>query len=250
MDQVPLFKRKLFRWVLGIHVVLVFGSVIPQCIRRKPKKPAVFVQVISEPGASIAEPILPTIEPEPEPAPEPEPEPVIEPEPEPTPIPEPEPRPVIKPKPKPKPKPKKPEPKPEKPKWKPKPVVKQNKRITNTSKPKTVTPQRKRIRSSDIQKALGGATGTYSADAAYYSTIHPQIYAVWQQPSTAPYGTKASATIRVSSSGSVTYRRLSTPSGNRAFDQSVQSALNALSRLPAPPASLANRDIIIYFELD
>ena len=129
-----------------------------------------FVQVISEPGPSTVEPILPTIAPEPEPEPVIEPESAPEPEPEPAPVPEPKPRPVIQPKPKPEPKPK---PKPERPKWKPKPVVRQNKRITQNPKPKPVTPQRKRISASDIQKALGSPRPV-DADSAYYGTIQPR----------------------------------------------------------------------------
>ena len=236
-------KKRVFRWVLGIHVFLIVALLIPQCIRRKPKKPAVFVQVISEPGPSVVKPILPSIEPEPEPALEPEPEP----EPEPAPVPEPKPRPTIKPKPKPEPKPK---PKPEKPKWKPKPVVRQNRRINSPSKPKTVTPQRKRITSSDIQKALGTPTGSYDAESAYYTTIQSRFYSVWQQPTSVPFGTTATASIKVSANGTITFRSLTVISGNGDFDRSVNAALRALSSLPAPPRSLANRNITITFELD
>lgn len=239
--QMSYQKKRVFKWVLGIHLVLVFCSLIPHCIRRKPKKPAVFVEVISEPGPSVVEPILPTIEPEPEPEPAPEPEP------DPAPVPEPKPRPTIKPKPKPKPEPKK----PEKPKWEPKKVIRQNKRINRTpTKPKTVTPQRKRITSSDIQKALGTPTGSYDAESAYYNTIQSRFYSVWLQPSSAPYGTRATATIKVSANGTITFRSLTVISGNGDFDRSVNTALRALSSLPPPPSSLANRSITITFELD
>ena len=89
-----------------------------------------------------------------------------------------------------------------------------------------------------------------TADSTYYGTIQPRFYSAWQQPTSAPYGTKASATIRVAADGNILFRSLTTLSGNSSFDQSVQRALQALSRLPAPPKSLVNRDIQIYFEVD
>lgn len=238
-------RNRIFWTVLGTHVGIVFvllvTSLFRGCFRPKPKETIIFFEAAPAPAATEA--ILPTIQPEPAPEPEPtpEPEPAPEPEPEPTPIPEP------KPKPKPKPKPE-----PEKPKWEPKPVIRQNKRVTREpSKPVQKTPVRKQISSSDIQKALGGST-TSNADQhlLYCGRIQPSFYSVWRQPATAPYGTKATATIRVNSAGQVTFRSLTGPSGNSTFDQSVQAALNALSQLPNPPAVSVNRNIIIEFVLD
>jgi len=53
--------------------------------------------------------------------------------------------------------------------------------------------------------------------------------------------------ITVSANGSVSNRRLISRSGDTAFDQSAQSALNTINRLPSPPAELVNRPITITF---
>jgi TonB family protein len=203
-----------------------------------------FADMAAPAPPAAVKPILPSIQPEPEPEPAPVPE-------KPAPVPEPK---KEKPKPEPRPEPKKekpkpdPKPEPEKPKWKPKEVVPQNRRVTRetTTKPQAVTQPRRDL--SQLKNTLNSLAG--NPDDAYYGTIQPRFYAVWQQPATAPYGTKATATIRVNSSGQVTYSVLSTPSGNPAFDQSVQTALRNIGRLPAPPKNLINRDILIYFELD
>ncbi len=181
----------------------------------------------------------------PEPAPEIQPVEVERlPEPEPA-----TPAPVPKPKPAPKPKPK-PKPKPEKPKWKPAPVVRQNKRVTKNSKKPAApaTPQRKRIRSSDIRNALNtGIGGTVDPHGSYFNTVMQRMYGVWLVPVGAEIGLTAQASITVGTDGTVSNRRLIRPSGNSAFDQSVQKALNAVNRLPRPPADLPNRTITIEF---
>jgi len=233
-------RKKIFWVVSGTHAGIIFLLVVIPflrgCFHRKPKETVMFVDLAAS-APSVPKPILPSIEPEPEPTP--------------TPMPEPKPKPTPKPTPKPKPKPK-PKPEPEKPKWKPAPVVRQNKRVTKESKkPVPVTPQRKRITASDIQKALGTTRAT-SADQhlVYCNSLQPRFYAVWQQPTAAPYGTKATATIRVGADGNILFRSLTVLSGNRAFDQSVQNALNAAQRLPAPPKGSVNRSITIDFVLD
>lgn len=232
--------NKTFWWVFGTHAGILFLLIVIPflrgCVHRRPKEVVMEIGIAAPSMPQEITPILPTIEPEP--APEPAPE-------KPAPVPEPE-----KPKPKPvpeKPKPK-PKPKPEKPKWKPKEVVRQNKRVTRhptTTQPKSAVQSRPNL--SELKNSLNSLV---DPDDAYYGIIQPRFYAVWQQPATAPYGTKATATIRVSSNGQITYRALTAPSGNAGFDQSVQAALRAVNRLPAPPKSLANRNILIYFELD
>lgn len=226
-------RRRIFWWVFGTHTGVIFllltVSFFRGCIHRKPKEVVMEIG-IAAPAPQPVKPIRPSIQPEPEP--EPEPEPAPEPEPEPEPVPEP-----------------KPKPEPEKPKWEPKPVVRQNRRATRsttTTQPKPATQSRPDL--SEIRETLGSLAA--DPDDAYYGRIQPRFYAVWQQPASAPYGTKATATIRVNAGGQVTYSALSAPSGNPAFDRSVQAALRAIGRLPAPPKSLVNRNILIYFELD
>ncbi|MBC8206505.1 MAG: TonB C-terminal domain-containing protein [Kiritimatiellaeota bacterium] len=212
--------NKIFWWVFGVHASALFLLlVIPLlrgCIHRKPKEIVQEFSIVSEAPAAVAapEPILPRIQP----APAPEPE-------KPTPTPE-----------------------PEKPKWKPAEVIPQNKRVTR----QTATPQpqpavQPRTDLSELKRSLNSVI---DPDDAYYAVIQPRFYAVWQQPAAAPYGTKATAAIRVSSNGQVSYRTLTAPSSNTMFDQSVQAALRAVNQLPAPPKSLVNRDILIYFVLD
>jgi len=75
-----------------------------------------------------------------------------------------------------------------------------------------------------------------------------RMYGVWQVPVGAPIGLSAVGSINISANGSVSNRKLIRSSGDTAFDQSVQKALNTINRLPAPPADLVNRPITITFE--
>lgn len=148
------------------------------------------------------------------------------------------------------PEPKEPEPKPEpkKPEWKPAEVKRQDRRVAN---PNTQpVPQQRQIDVSGIKSALQSAGGgSTSPFAGYYSSVYQHFYSVWQQPAGTPVGTTAAAVIRVERDGTVSYKSLDRPSGVAAFDQSVQAALNAVARLPAPPADLPSRDITVTFEL-
>ena len=74
-----------------------------------------------------------------------------------------------------------------------------------------------------------------------------RMYGVWQVPVGAAYGLKTHASITVGTNGSVSNKRITQRSGDAAFDQSVQKALNTINRLPAPPAELAHRPITIEF---
>ncbi len=93
----------------------------------------------------------------------------------------------------------------------------------------------------------GSAGGMYSPFAGYYDSIKQQMYAVWQQP--AGVGLRAIAAVRVERDGTVSLKSITLRSGNGAFDQSVQNALNATVRLPIPPADLPDRTISIEFLL-
>jgi TonB family protein len=227
-------RKRIFWWVFGTHASVIFLLlVIPflrGCFHRKPKEVVMEIGIAAPAPPAAVRPILPSIQPEPAPEPEPTPEPE-----KPAPVPEPE-----------KPKPK-PEPKPEKPKWEPAEVKPQFDRRVIRKAPTTPRPAvQPRRNLSELKKTLGSVL-SQDPDDAYYGTIQPRFYAVWQQPASAPYGTRATATVRISSTGQATYSALTAPSGNPVFDQSVLAALRAIGRLPAPPKSLANRDITVDF---
>jgi colicin import membrane protein len=95
-----------------------------------------------------------------------------------------------------------------------------------------------------------GSGGVYSPFAGYYDSVTRQMYSVWRQPAGAPIGLSAAALIRVERDGSVSVKSITRRSGNAQFDQSVQSALTATTRLPIPPANLPDRNISIEFSLD
>ncbi len=144
-------------------------------------------------------------------------------------------------------------------------AMRQNNRVPNPNA-KTSTPTRKPIDYSGLQSALnssvttsgsGTSTGTgsgsgggmYSPFGWYYDSVKQQMYAVWQQPAGAPIGLTATATVRVERNGTVSLKSITQRSGNLVFDQSVQSALNATTRLPTPPPDLPDLTIKIFFEL-
>ena len=144
-------------------------------------------------------------------------------------------------------------------------AIRQDKRVPNPNK-KTSTPSRKPIDYSGLQSALnssittsgsGTSTGTgsgsgggmYSPFGWYYDSVKQQMYAVWQQPAGAPIGLIAVATVRVERDGTVSLKSITRRTGNASFDQSVQSALNATTRLPIPPPDLPDLNIEIFFEL-
>jgi TonB family protein len=239
-------KHQVFWWVFSTHAAVIFLMLtvpwVKGLFRPKPKEIVTFVEMAA-PGSAAPS----AVESVPEPAPPP-PAPSAVPEP-PRPKPEPPPKPVPKPKPEPpKPTPKpEPEPEPPKPKWKPAEVVPQNRRVSNPNV--TPQPQRKQLDVSGVRQALQGSSGTVNPFAAYYSQVQQRVYSIWQQPSGTPVGTRATAIIRVEPDGSVSYKTLSRPSGNPAFDRSVQTALTALTRLPAPPADLPDRNITVEFVL-
>lgn len=95
----------------------------------------------------------------------------------------------------------------------------------------------------------GSGNGVYSPFAWYYAQVQQKMVQAWQQPTGAPKGITAEATIRVERDGTVSSKFITRRSGNPEFDQSVQSALNATTRLPVPPADLPSRDIEIEFVL-
>ncbi len=209
--------NKLFWWVFGVHAVVIGGLLIAPLFHRRPKEIVHIVELVSEP-APVEQPVV-------------KPKPIAEKPIADVPMPTNKPPKVVE---KPKPKPK------------PKPVVRQTTRTTlPTTTPPTTT--QNKITTSNIRNALG-AVGAVDPHGAYYQTIFTRFYAVWQVPIGTAYGLSAQASITVAADGTVSNRRLTRPSGNTAFDQSVQSALNTVNRLPAPPADLPSRTITITFE--
>ncbi len=211
--------NKLFWWVFGVHAAVIGGLLTAPLFHRRPKEIVHFVEFVSEPAPEQPVEIPVPVE-----------EPIIKKE-------------VVN-----LPTPTNRVQKVEKPKWKPAKVVRQDKRVTKEpQKPVPVTPAPKRITPTDIQNALGSGGGTVSPFAAYYTAVRERMYAVWQVPVGAAYGLSARASITVGTDGAVSNSQLIRPSGNSAFDQSVQSALNTVNRLPRPPVDLPSRTITIEF---
>lgn len=257
-------RTAVFKWVTGTHAaVLLLLLLVPWlkgCFHKKPKIIATF-------DLSAPPPPPPEMEPEPVPKPEPKPEPVKKIAPPSTNTP---PK-VVKPESKketPKPKPKEEEPKKAEPKTSaPKPktleerlaeVRKSGKKIKSPAPAAT----KSQLDYSGLQSALNSAAagtttgygngsggGAYSPFAWYYALVQQKMYQAWQQPSGAPKGLTAEATLFVERDGTVTSKSITRRSGNAAFDQSVQGALTATTRLPAPPVDLPDRTISIEFAL-
>lgn len=218
MNLSLLFQNRTFRWVFGIHVAVIGALLIAPLFHRHPKEIVHFVEFVSEQPPPVEQPVV-----QPNPVVE---KPVVE-----APMPTNKP-PEIAEKPKPKAKPK------------PKPVQRQTTRVTRQATP--ARSAQKHITASDIRKALG-AGGTADPHGAYYQTIFARFYAVWQVPVGAAYGLSAQGVITLGADGTLLSRKLTRPSGDAAFDQSVQKALNAIKRLPAPPADLPSRTITVEF---
>lgn len=225
--------NKTLGWVFGVHASAIFLLlVIPffkSCTHRKPKEIIPGVIIVSEAPAQVAA--------------APQPAPKIE---KPAPTPEPK-----KTTPAPKTEKPAPAPKPKKPAWKPAKVIPQNKRVIrqdSTPAPKPQQPAARPKRDLSVLKQV--LSSTADPHTAYCGQIEPRFYTVWRQPTAEPYGTKATAVIRVGADGSIVFRTLTAPSGNTVFDQSVKAALHAVKRLPAPPSVSINRNITIDFVLD
>lgn len=97
-----------------------------------------------------------------------------------------------------------------------------------------------RLNANDIRQALelppatpGRAGPVDELDTTYRRIIEEVFYRSWRQPSYADAGNAtASASIQLGSSGLVTGRKLSRPSGNAVLDASVLKALDSVARIP------------------
>lgn len=235
-------KHNVFWWVFGTHAfvlfLLLFIPWVKGCYHPKLKEIVTYVSVESAPAP------VTLVQPLPQPAPEPAPEP----KPEPKPVPEPAPKPAPKPPPKvTPPKTNQPPPAVKKPEWKPAPVKKQTTRISQSS----AAPARPVLDVSGVKAALnsGAPSGTVSPFAWYYESVKQRMYAAWRQPAGTPVGLTATAIIRVEPGGAVSSRSLVRRSGDAEFDRSVQSAIDSVHQLPAPPADLPDRNITVEFVL-
>jgi TonB family protein len=243
-------RTTVFKWVTGTHgVVLLLLLLVPWlkgCFHKQPKIIATFD--------------LSTPPPPPEIVPEvPQPEPVKK---TPSPSTNAPPKKVEAKKPAPKkevskPEPKKPEPKKTAPK--PKTLEERLAEVRKGGKTIKSTPVAKpQLDYTGLKSALNSASsgygsvsgsGVYSPFAWYYALVQQKMYQAWQQPSSAPKGLTAEATIRVERDGTVSAKSITRRSGNAAFDQSVQTALATITTLPIPPADLPDRTISIEFSL-
>ena len=248
-------QKKVFTRVFGTHIsvlfLLLFIPWIRGCFHPKPKEIITFIDLAAMP------PPAPVIEPEPVPEPTPVPKPKPIPKPAITNIPPKKAEINALPK---KPKPEKKKAEPKKPALKPKTLAERLAEVRRSGKPVStpVVKSSPQLDFSGIKSALNSAStgsgsgsdsGVYSPFAGYYDSVKRQMYSVWQQPAGAPIGLSATATIRVERDGTVSQKSIIRRSSNAPFDQSVQSALNATSRLPVPPAGLPSRNIEIEFVL-
>ena len=115
-----------------------------------------------------------------------------------------------------------------------------------------LTPEQ--IRQQLAQSLPQGATptaGTTDAFTRYMTLLYETLYRSWVQPTSVMPGTTATALIRVERDGRISRRELTRRSGQPAMDESVQRALNALTRLQPLPAEIrgTHYDFTIEFEL-
>lgn len=118
--------------------------------------------------------------------------------------------------------------------------------------PPSLTPEQ--IRKQLEQAVPAGsrlAAGAPDSMAMYYRLIYETLYRAWEQPSSVLPGTRAEARIRVQRDGTIIRRELTRRSGNSAMDESVQRALQSVSRLAPLPREFsgAHHDFTVEFEL-
>jgi len=288
----PFRRTVLIVFGLHVALLLLFGLPMAQCHKSKPIQPVEIIDLGSlRPGPGLpsptsspapATPTQPASEipnqeskiqnPPPQLTPSPA-EPKIE---TPTP-PEPKPEPVSTPKPEPLPRP---EPKPT-------PAPKHQVKVSTTKKkvsvssaspsenktsaPKSTAPAGPTA--SDIKNRLasklpaeeGGGGGDGAGNAGrpdgvaddfswYRALIKQSIQSAWKKPPI-PAGEKiyTEVEIKIAFDGSVTFIKLSRPSGDPAMDASVEQAVRSTPRLAKPlPAGLGTPDytVIIQFKLE
>lgn len=219
-----------------ILVAIVSASLLRGCLLpHKPRELVTFI-ALQEPAPQIADLQMPPL---PEP---PKPEDPKPPEPEP-------PRDI-------------PEPPKDPPKPKPPKVVVSTNRIVRP-KPQPPKPQAKPPTAEELRRMLAsgkplgppgpvGPVSDFPFDW-YFALVRKAMYDAWEQPGglSASAGLKVIVEVRVARDGTVLKRDVIRPSGHPLMDESVNRAVQAVSRLPALPAEYrgGTRDIQIAFEL-
>jgi TonB family protein len=245
---------------------------VPPSVQPAAPTVAAPVQPPPQPRPIQPAPTPPPVQPRPEPKPEP-----VEVKTPPAPVPDRNPRVIdtnVK-----TPAPKKPEPKPEpKPAPKPERVIniadrtrvdrqdsgEQRRRDEQRAAEREAEQRRRQLANSFSQAIDGVATGTGrptegiritgggGGEAAlnYGDYIRSELMRLWQVPSSATPSMQARATVTIASDGRVTSTRITSRSGNAAFDASVEATLKRFTKVNAFPAGAtdSSRTYTIQFQ--
>ena len=105
---------------------------------------------------------------------------------------------------------------------------------------------------SSMGRAGGnGPLGNGGASLAIDQYIYEAMYAAWEQPKSAPGGTRAKVSGTLMRSGQVTNIKMVLPSGDPEFDQSVISAARRVTRINFPAAMMTGStfDFVVVYEM-
>jgi TonB family protein len=95
----------------------------------------------------------------------------------------------------------------------------------------------KNLRKFQPQVSVANTGNTSASDMDYFESVSAYLYRMWRQPAKAELGGRrptVTVKVKVSASGSITFSKISRKSGVSAMDNSVQSLLRSVSRLPSP----------------
>ena len=138
------------------------------------------------------------------------------------------------------------------------PVIESGRRMqrpTDAATPKAVEPPSEaQIREMLALKAAAPrrAPSPPNDDRAFAALVRDTMYRAWVQPSSgAPDGLVVRVTIRLSGTDSVAAATMTRLSGNATMDESVETALRAVKRIPGLSADYVRRNpsLTIDFEL-
>jgi len=234
---------------LAIHLLIIGALVFtwsaePTLKRVREIPPHVKAVMIEKPAVKKAAVVEAKVPPKPAPKPAPKPTPKPTPKPEPKPVVKPAPKPVVKPEAKPI---AKPEPKPP------------TKAVEPPAKPSFAAPKLDELFAAEDRELESAAAAQQeqsekeaSETESYAAAIRAMLSQRWIIPATAREKTSLSADVRIKllPGGEVLDVNLMKSSGDRAFDDSVISAVRSAGRLPVPSGELFNkhfRDITIQF---
>lgn len=210
--------RRIFWVIATVHIALVIGvmlySVVKQWwLRTRKPETITFVSLYSPPAPETAAAVE-------APAPAPEPPP-----PAPTPTPRPQ-------------------------------IQRSTERVRRDAPPPAqpaLTPEQIRQQLEQAVPTTTQRPGPAATDniSRYYALIDQTFRRAWEQPSAVLPGTIVQARIRIQRDGTVTQRELIRRSGNPTMDDSVQRALQSVSRIAPLPSEISgpHHDFTIEFEL-